>query len=146
MCASACKGRTDGQVRCYLNPRIREANFGTKIDTSSMPCIASDSYFITKSPHTWYLTEDHYRPRKVPSLHASSEFTCVILECFYNPDILTTSRKRDENLARATELAAQGKHSEARDYYTKCVDVTPEMAFQLIKVPFYFVPVVYAFV
>lgn len=44
------------------------------------------------------------------------------------------SRRRAENLARANEFAAKGKHSQAREYYAKCVDVTPEMAFQLIKV------------
>jgi len=42
--------------------------------------------------------------------------------------------KRDENLARGKALAAQGKHGDARDCYTKCVDVTPQMAFQFIKV------------
>lgn len=45
-------------------------------------------------------------------------------------------RKREENLARATALTAQGKHTQARDFYTKCVDVTPEMAYQFIKVGF----------
>jgi 5'-3' exonuclease len=43
-------------------------------------------------------------------------------------------RRRTENLACANALAAKGKHSQARDYYSKCVDVTPEMTFQLIKV------------
>ena len=43
-------------------------------------------------------------------------------------------RRRAENLARANALAAEGKHTQARDYFSKCVDVTPEMAFQLIKV------------
>ncbi|KAJ7599055.1 PIN domain-like protein, partial [Mycena floridula] len=42
-------------------------------------------------------------------------------------------QKRDDNLARANELAEQGKHSQAREYYVKCVDVTPQMAFQFIK-------------
>ncbi|KZT01218.1 uncharacterized protein LAESUDRAFT_731432 [Laetiporus sulphureus 93-53] len=42
-------------------------------------------------------------------------------------------KRRDENLARANALAAQGKHRDAREYYTKCVDVTPQMAYQLIK-------------
>jgi exonuclease-1 len=44
------------------------------------------------------------------------------------------TRRRTENLACANELMARGKHSQAREYYSKCVDVTPEMAFQLIKV------------
>lgn len=43
-------------------------------------------------------------------------------------------KRRDENLARANALAAQGKHSQAREHYVKCVDVTPQMAYQLIKV------------
>ncbi|THH32635.1 hypothetical protein EUX98_g1564 [Antrodiella citrinella] len=42
-------------------------------------------------------------------------------------------QRRDENMARANSLAAQGKHSQAREYYVKCIDVTPQMAFQLIK-------------
>ena len=43
-------------------------------------------------------------------------------------------KRREENLARANALAAQNKHSQARDYYVKCVDVTPQMAYQFIKV------------
>lgn len=43
-------------------------------------------------------------------------------------------RKRAENLERANLLAGQGKQSQAREYYVKCVDVTPQMAFQVIKV------------
>ncbi|KAF8155564.1 PIN domain-like protein [Crassisporium funariophilum] len=42
-------------------------------------------------------------------------------------------QKRDKNLAQGNALAAQGKHSQARDCYIKCIDVTPEMAFQFIK-------------
>jgi exonuclease 1 len=42
--------------------------------------------------------------------------------------------KRDENLAKANLLASQGKHTQAREFYMKCVDVTPQMAYQLIKV------------
>ncbi|KAF9233187.1 PIN domain-like protein [Melanogaster broomeanus] len=42
-------------------------------------------------------------------------------------------QRREENLAKANALAAQGKHSQARDFYVKCVDVTPQMAYQLIK-------------
>lgn len=47
---------------------------------------------------------------------------------------LIIDRSRAENLARATSLESQGRQKEARDYYTKCVDITPEMAYQLIKV------------
>ncbi|KDR79971.1 hypothetical protein GALMADRAFT_62406 [Galerina marginata CBS 339.88] len=42
-------------------------------------------------------------------------------------------QKREENLARGKAFIAQGKHSQARDCFIKCVDVTPQMAFQLIK-------------
>jgi exonuclease-1 len=44
------------------------------------------------------------------------------------------SKKREENLARGKALTAQGKHTQARECYLKCADVTPQMAFQLIKV------------
>ena len=43
-------------------------------------------------------------------------------------------KRREENLALANKLAAEGKHTQAREYYAKCVDVTTEMAYQLIKV------------
>ncbi|KAJ7468062.1 PIN domain-like protein [Mycena latifolia] len=41
--------------------------------------------------------------------------------------------KRAEHLALGKALAAQGKSSQAREHYVKCIDVTPQMAFQLIK-------------
>ncbi|KAJ6582898.1 exodeoxyribonuclease 1 [Mycena vulgaris] len=41
--------------------------------------------------------------------------------------------KRAEHLALGKALAAQGRTSEARDHYVKCIDVTPQMAFQFIK-------------
>ena len=43
-------------------------------------------------------------------------------------------KKREENLKQARALEARGRHSEARECYIKCVDVTPQMAFQVIKV------------
>ena len=46
----------------------------------------------------------------------------------------TDDRSRAENLARAQALEGQGRLRDARDLYTKCVDITPEMALQLIKV------------
>ncbi|KAK4056857.1 hypothetical protein OIO90_002107 [Microbotryomycetes sp. JL221] len=42
-------------------------------------------------------------------------------------------RRRAEALARATSLVAEGKADLARDSFVKAVDVTPEMAYQLIK-------------
>jgi exonuclease-1 len=44
------------------------------------------------------------------------------------------SSRREFHSGQANALAAQGRHREARDHYTKCVDITPEMALQLIKV------------
>jgi exonuclease-1 len=43
-------------------------------------------------------------------------------------------QKREENLARGNTFTAQGKHSQARECYLKAVDVSPQMAFQFIKV------------
>ncbi|KAG7095376.1 hypothetical protein E1B28_006133 [Marasmius oreades] len=42
-------------------------------------------------------------------------------------------KKREDNIAKGHMFAAQGNHSAARECYTKAVDVTPQMAFQLIK-------------
>ena len=43
-------------------------------------------------------------------------------------------RRRAENLAKAMALNDQGRAKEARELYTKCIDVTPELALQFIKV------------
>lgn len=42
--------------------------------------------------------------------------------------------RREENLMRGNALAAQGRHAQARELYCKCLDVTPQMAYQFIKV------------
>ncbi|KAL5484762.1 hypothetical protein ACEPAI_7404 [Sanghuangporus weigelae] len=42
-------------------------------------------------------------------------------------------KRREENARRAKELLAQGKASQAAEYFTRCVDVTPQMAHQVIK-------------
>ncbi|KAG6861398.1 hypothetical protein C0995_000527 [Termitomyces sp. Mi166 len=42
-------------------------------------------------------------------------------------------KRRDEARARGDALAAAGKHGQAREFYLKSVDVSPEMAYQLIK-------------
>ncbi|KAJ8082842.1 hypothetical protein PM082_008699 [Marasmius tenuissimus] len=42
-------------------------------------------------------------------------------------------QRREDHVARGNMFAAQGRHHEARECYTKAVDVTPQMAFQLIK-------------
>ena len=44
------------------------------------------------------------------------------------------ARSRAENFAKAENLEAQGRKKEARECYAKCLDITPEMAYQLIKV------------
>ncbi|KAH8926235.1 PIN domain-like protein, partial [Atractiella rhizophila] len=43
-------------------------------------------------------------------------------------------RRRKEALAAGKKALQEGKKSLARDYFIKAVDVTPAMAFQLIKV------------
>jgi len=50
-------------------------------------------------------------------------------------------QKREEYLSKGNGLTAQGKHSQARDCYVKCVDVTPQMAFQFIKVKMFILQV-----
>jgi 5'-3' exonuclease len=41
---------------------------------------------------------------------------------------------RIENREKGLRLTREGRHAEARECFVKAVDVTPEMAFQLIKV------------
>lgn len=48
--------------------------------------------------------------------------------------LIPACRSRAENLSKAASLESQGRLKDARDCYTKCIDITPEMAYQLIKV------------
>ncbi|TFL04721.1 PIN domain-like protein [Pterulicium gracile] len=41
--------------------------------------------------------------------------------------------RRAENMARGKQFTAKGQHTQARECYVKAVDVSPEMAYQLIK-------------
>lgn len=43
-------------------------------------------------------------------------------------------RRRDETLAKAKQLKAEGRNKDAREMFTRCVDITPELALQFIKV------------
>jgi exonuclease-1 len=43
-------------------------------------------------------------------------------------------RSRADYYNKARSLESQGRPREARECYTKCLDITPEMAYQLIKV------------
>lgn len=52
----------------------------------------------------------------------------------YSPILLLLHRLRTAALSRARALTAEGRHAEARDSYVKAVDVSPQMAYQLIKV------------
>lgn len=42
--------------------------------------------------------------------------------------------RREESLTKGKALMAQGKASEAREHFIKSIDVTPQMAAQLMKV------------
>ena len=47
---------------------------------------------------------------------------------------VTFFRKREEAKDKAQAFTRQGRHSEAREQYAKCLDISPQLAFQLIKV------------
>ncbi|OCF44727.1 hypothetical protein I317_01416 [Kwoniella heveanensis CBS 569] len=46
---------------------------------------------------------------------------------------VSRAKSRADNLERARSMESQGRWREARDFYTRCLDITPEMAYQLIK-------------
>lgn len=53
-----------------------------------------------------------------------------IQKCTSNED----NRSRAKNLEIALKLESQGKKTQARQAFSKCVDITPRMAYELIKV------------
>ena len=59
---------------------------------------------------------------------------CVSSSTAYETYRLTFFRKREEAKDKAQAFARQGRHGEAREQYAKCLDISPQLAFQLIKV------------
>ena len=43
-------------------------------------------------------------------------------------------KRREENLKKGKAFQAAGQHKQARECFIKCADVTPQMAFQFVKV------------
>ena len=101
-----------------------------------MQCIASDSFGITVSHLILYLTEVHCPQKGAQKSHEQSEYdiTHPAPHCEQPATVTDVLRSRAESLAKAQSLESQGRSREARESYTKCLDITPEMAFQLIKV------------
>lgn len=61
----------------------------------------------------------------------------VVFDGDHLPSKASTERDRESrraaSRAKAEELSAQGNEAAAFEHYAKCVEITPEMAFQLIK-------------
>lgn len=85
-----------------------------------------------------YSMVDHYLQKRKRRYRGKSKLTLLPEtrddEKIHGDD--ADGRSRTENLARAQALEGQGRMRDARDLYTKCVDITPEMALQLIKVSY----------
>ena len=85
-----------------------------------------------------YSMGDHYQQRRRRRFRGKSKST-LLPETRNDGEIHggdADGRSRAENLARAQALEGQGRMRDARDLYTKGVDITPEMALQLIKVSY----------
>ena len=57
------------------------------------------------------------------------------------PSKAETEKKRRENRRankdKAVQLLSEGKAKEARDYFQRCVDITPQMARKIIELLFF---------
>ena len=71
-------------------------------------------------------------PAKMGTEEDREKFVDSFNVCEEQP--LTCFRKREEAKAKAQAFARQGRHNEAREQYAKCLDISPQLAFQLIKV------------
>lgn len=102
-----------------------------EIDSSTMQCTESAYCDISVSHLISCLTGVHCPPKRVQrSLEPSAS-----RQDFPRRGVTwLMSRSRADSLAKAQSLESQGRMNEARECYTKCLDITPEMAFQLIKV------------
>jgi exonuclease-1 len=76
-------------------------------------------------------------PSKMGTETGREKYVFLSTNILMNHDKLSqtiTNRRRKDALSKGNALLAEGKKSQARDCFVKGVDVTPEMAYQLIKV------------
>lgn len=111
-----------------------------RADTSIIRCTVFGCSSIGGSPLSSCLTVGCYLPRW--ALKEKGKST-LLLYCISRliPDGSKTdlsppriNRRRNDALQKGNESLAGDNKSLARDAYVKAVDVTPEMAYQLIKV------------
>ena len=55
-------------------------------------------------------------------------------------------RRREMYRKKAAQFLREGKKTEARDCLSKCVDITPQMALELMNVNVYYILNIYFFV
>jgi hypothetical protein len=49
-------------------------------------------------------------------------------------NFILVSRRRETNRKKAAQLLREGKRAEARDCLARCIDITPQMALELMNV------------
>lgn len=120
------------------NRRLTESCFGIQ-GMSITRCIESECWSITELHLLSYSMEDCYLRKWELKEIERSKLTTFLFSSLSIQLVLTTfetrvRRRRNEALAKGNALLAEGKANQARDFFVKAVDVTPAMAYQLIKV------------
>ena len=90
---------------------------------------ANQVYFVENNHHLLQICTDLIDLIK-SLVFGECNFTLLHQICIF----VTTFRRRDVNRKKAAQLLREGKRSEARDCLTKCIDITPHMALQLMNV------------
>lgn len=98
---------------------------------SSMPCIGYACSSTMASLPTWSSMADCYPQRWGPRMTVKGMDSRNRRQNGTEPP---TFSRRDEALAKAQALSREGQHALAREHFVKAVDITPQMAYQLIKV------------
>ena len=57
-------------------------------------------------------------------------------KCSFNKNVIVLERTRQENKAKGLAFLRAGNRTQALECFQKCVDITPEMALEVIKVRF----------
>lgn len=73
-------------------------------------------------------------PKKTVTRMISSKHTPDVMTQFLTTCTARPVRKREENKAKGLEYLRAGDKKKAFECFQKCVDVTPEMAYQVMKV------------
>ena len=126
----------------WLNSWRSEIWAGVRVCRHEVPlCVWGECDFHVNWLHVSRIRPTHWRLNDDFDINRR----CRRLTRNIRMHVCVVSRRRALNRKKAAQLLLEGKRSEARDCLAQCIDITPQMALELINVSRLFSQIVLIF-